>query len=217
MNRKIYINPMINFKLSTLDITKVGHLVYNSYSELYYSGRFNREELDIIQNYLINLNLNFIDEMDINQRGILKEEMIKFIVDEYQNKLKYYHMSDEEVEPLKYSDNIDVVKYLFYLYKEFNPDITLFPDKKILLNRFLKAHKGMTIGDFIDINNEFDKANISLISDILGLPLNEDLKVTDYEAYIKREEDVFAGNVVSSKQIDLYESLRDKKLIYKIK
>lgn len=205
------LNPIIIFKLQKLHFTKIGHLVMSSYPELLYTHIFTYQELEDIQNSLINIGLNYVSEIKLENIPHLKKELMKFNFDEYQKNLYTAHhkkYDENQIEQLKYSDSISLVKYLYFLYgqlysKEFHVDT------KMVLDNFLKSHPYMTIADFVYIHtNSIDEKVIELISNILGLPINSKLP---YNETFTRENQIFNKENVQTENLKTYEQTFSKK------
>ena len=225
LNSNININIIINYKLKTLGITKLGHLVSTSYAELYLSKRFTDSELKEITQYLFYLNTNFFDNLSKPQKYWLGNKLLEFNFEEYQKQLCYAHLKvydKHNLEHLKYSDPLEVVLPLFFLYRELHLEEkeNFLSDTKILLNNFINNHKYITIADFVDIKPSYiDTYTLKVISKLLGLPFNYELSD---EEYFERENSIFTGEDVNNETIQSYESLvneynkASKKLIKKI-
>ena len=206
INKSIYslkINPFTIFTLDKLGYTKIGHLITASYPELLYTNCFDDKQIKNIQNSLIEKNLNFISEINLNENINLKIKLIKFHFNEYQKLLKENHHQDNQIEHLRYSDSLEIIKPLYFLHQVlFQKDYH--PDEKILLNNFIKTHPYMTISDFLYLNNNVvDNQTIDLIEDILGLPISCKLPL---QKAIDRENQIFGKQDVESTVIHSYET-----------
>ena len=112
---------------------------------------------------------------------------------------------------LRYTDNIDVVNKLYYLYKYLHDDLDVC--NKIKLNNFILNHKGMTISEFLQLDGEDEeKDTIDLICNIMGMPLNNDL---DYVEKNNRVYDILSYNYINNETLDLYKdiSLKNNKML----
>ena len=175
-----------------------------SYPELFYTKIFTEEELNDIQNSLNKLCLDYVSEIDLSNISYLKKELLSFCFNEYQEKLYQNHhktYDETKIEPLSYSDSINIVKKLLFMYEQtYSKKIE--PDTKILLDNFLKKYPYMTIADFVDIYpNEIDLSIINLIGEVLGLPINRKIS---HDRLIARENRIFNQENVQSEKIQLY-------------
>lgn len=200
----LHLNPLIIFKLKKLEFTKIGDLIMTSYPELFYTKLFTNEQLESIQNSLNKLCLDYVSEIDLSNISYLKKELLSFCFNEYQEKLYQNHhktYDETKIEPLIYSDSINIVKKLLFMYEQtYSKKIE--PDTKILLDNFLKKYPYMTIADFVDIYpNEIDLSIINLIGEVLGLPINRKLS---HDRLIARENRIFNQENVQSEKIQLY-------------
>ena len=200
----LHLNPLIIFKLKKLKFTKIGNLLMTSYPELFYTKIFTEEELNDIQNSLNKLCLDYVSEINLSNISYLKKELLSFCFNEYQEKLYQNHhktYDETKIEPLIYSDSINIVKKLLFMYEQtYSKKIE--PDTKILLDNFLKKYPYMTIADFVDIYpNEIDLSIINLIGEVLGLPINRKLS---HDRLIARENRIFNQENVQSEKIQLY-------------
>lgn len=205
LNKKITflkLNPLIIFKLQKIKLTKIGQLMMLSYPELLYTNYFNEEELNAIQNSLINLGLNYSHEIDLNNIPYLRKELIRFNFKEYQDNLyQMHHNENKNIEPLRYSDSLAIIKNMLFLYEQLTHQ-NIHPDQKILLKNFLDSHPYTTIADFVDINpNKIDQNTIDLISQILGIKLNDSLS---HDEIIKRENQIFNQENLHTERLDSY-------------
>ena len=203
LNKSIYtlkLNPLLICTLDKLEYTKIGHLVMASYPELLFTNCFNDEEINEIRNSLIDKNLNFITEIKDPK---LECELIKFNFNEYQNMLKKaHHTKEKNIEKIRYSDLIKIVKPLYYLYTKLYQN-NYYLDEKILLNNFIKTHPYLTIADFVCLNeNLVDSDTLKLIGNILGTPINYYLKI---EEIMERENKIFARENIQNEIVQGYE------------
>ena len=195
-------NPEIIFKLKKIKITKLGHLVMTSYPELLYTHIFKNKELDIIKQNLTSKGLNYINEIQINDK--LQKDLLKFSFEEYQKFISKCHhkkYNPSKIAHLRYTDPLKTVKYLTFMYEQlYNTPIT--PDIKILLTEMLTRYSYTTIADFVDIKpNSIDINVINLIAKILGTPLNSNFS---HNQKVKRENQIFNHENVESATINAY-------------
>ena len=220
LNKKITsqdLAPFIILKLKKLNITKLGHIFMSSRRELFYTRIFTNDELNEIQDSLNKQGLDFINELNLSKISYLKREIIRFNFSEYQQLLYSSHLKEYDetkIEPLMYSDSINVVKYLYPIYRQLYLENTNSLQKEqITLNNFLNNHPNMTIADFVDIKpGSIDADIIKTISTLLGLPLNCEL---EYSEMINRENQIFNCEIVQTDAIQTYEyitSLNDKEM-----
>lgn len=192
----------LEYKLVSFGLTKIGYVLNCLSDELLALG-FDINEVNLIENALIKNNIN-VDE----------DDLFKFNFNDYQKELIFNHKSyfkGSKFDLLRYTDNIDVVNKLYYLYKYLHDDLDVC--NKIKLNNFILNHKGMTISEFLQLDGEDEeKDTIDLICNIMGMPLNNDL---DYVEKNNRVYDILSYNYINNETLDLYKdiSLKNNKML----
>ena len=192
----------LEYKLVSFGLTKIGYVLNCLSDELLALG-FDINEVNLIENALIKNNIN-VDE----------DDLFKFNFNDYQKELIFNHKSyfkGSKFDLLRYTDNIDVVNKLYYLYKYLHDDLDVC--NKIKLNNFILNHKGMTISEFLQLDGEDEeKDTIDLICNIMGMPLNNDL---DYVEKNNRVYDILSYNCINNETLDLYKdiSLKNNKML----
>ena len=192
----------LGYKLVSFGLTKIGNVLNCLPDELLALG-FDYNEVNLIENALIK---NNIDSSEY--------DLFKFNFDDYQEELIFNHNSyfkGSKFDLLRYTDNIDVVNKLYYLYKYLHDDLDVC--NKIKLNNFILNHKGMTISEFLQLDGEDEeKDTIDLICNIMGMPLNNDL---DYVEKNNRVYDILSYNYINNETLDLYKdiSLKNNKML----
>ncbi len=192
----------LEYKLVSFGFTKIGYVLNCLSDELLALG-FDINEVNLIENALIKNNIN-VDE----------DDLFKFNFNDYQKELIFNHKSyfkGSKFDLLRYTDNIDVVNKLYYLYKYLHDDLDVC--NKIKLNNFILNHKGMTISEFLQLDGEDEeKDTIDLICNIMGMPLNNDL---DYVEKNNRVYDILSYNCINNETLDLYKdiSLKNNKML----
>ncbi len=192
----------LEYKLVSFGLTKIGYVLNCLSDELLALG-FDINEVNLIENALIKNNIN-VDE----------DDLFKFNFNDYQKELIFNHKSyfkGSKFDLLRYTDNIDVVNKLYYLYKYLHDDLDVC--NKIKLNNFILNHKGMTISEFLQLDGEDEeKDTIDLICNIIGMPLNNDL---DYVEKNNRVYDILSYNCINNETLDLYKdiSLKNNKML----
>ncbi len=182
----------LEYKLVSLGLTKLGYVLNCLPDELLALG-FDFNEVNLIESALIKNNID-LSECDL----------FKFNFDDYQEELIFNHKSyfkGSKFDMLRYTDNINVVNKLYYLYKYLHDDLDVCD--KLKLNNFLLRHKGMTISEFLQLDGEGEDA-VDLICNILGMPLSSNLEYTEKN---NRKNDILSYNYINSATLELYKDM----------
>ncbi len=176
----------LEYKLVSFGLTKIGYVLNCLPDELLALG-FDFNEVNLIENALIKNNIDSSED-----------DLFKFNFDDYQEELIFNHKSyfnGSKFDLLRYTDNINIVKKLYYLRDNLNVD------DKIKLNQFIDKHEYMSISEFLQIDSYEDKDTIDFICNILGMPLNNDL---EYVERYNREYDILSYNCINNEILDSY-------------